>query len=276
MHAAAQTGLAGVKLGFIGAGSMGGAMIRSLLASGAAAPADVVFYEPDQSRAEAVAALGARPAADLPEVLAAQVIVLAVKPQVLPRVLKILQGQDRADHLFISIVAGAPLAKLEAALPQSRIIRAMPNTAMLVAAATTAVAAGRRATAQDLALAQDIFDTVGLSILVEEQHMDAVTGLSGSGPAYVAVFIEALADGGVMMGLPRHVALLLAAQTVLGAAKLCLESELHPGQLKDRVASPAGTTIEGLHVLERGRFRGLVMSAVAAATRRSEELGRKH
>ena len=167
------------------------------------------------------------------------------------------------------------LKTLEAALPQSRVIRAMPNTPTLVGAGMAALALGGRATQEDADLALEIFEAVGRAVVVEERLMDAVTGLSGSGPAYVAVFIEALTDGGVKMGLPRHLALLLATQTVIGAARLCLEEEMHPGVLKDLVTSPGGTTITGLHVLEDGRFRGLVMSAVEAATLRARELGKE-
>jgi pyrroline-5-carboxylate reductase len=181
----------------------------------------------------------------------------------------------RPYHLLISIAAGATLATLEAALPVSRIIRAMPNTPALVGAGMTALAPGRRATPEDTALALELFQAVGQAAVVEERLMDAVTGLSGSGPAFVALFIEALADGGVKAGLPRTLAHNMAVQTVLGAARLCHEEDLHPGKLKDLVASPGGTTIEGLHALEKGGFRGLVMSAVTAAAARAKELGGK-
>ena len=164
---------------------------------------------------------------------------------------------------------------LEAALPESRVIRTMPNTPTLVGAGMAALAPGSRATPEDVALALEIFAAVGRAVVVEERLLDAVTGLSGSGPAYVAVFIEALTDGGVKMGLPRHLALLLATQTVIGSARLCLEEEMHPGVLKDLVTSPGGTTIAGLHALESGGFRGAVMDAVTAATTRSKELGKK-
>jgi len=266
--------LAEVRLGFVGAGSMGGAIIRGLTAAGVPRE-NLIFFDPDPSRQEGMEALGVKAALDYGEVMHAPVVVLAVKPQVMPGVLRDLKPLARARHLLISVAAGVTLATLEAAFPESRVIRAMPNAPATVGAAMTAICLGSRATPEDEALALKLFDGVGLAGAVDEKLMDAVTGLSGSGPAFVAVFIEALADGGVKVGLPRALALTLAAQTVLGAARLCLESGITPGALKDQVASPGGTTIEGLHVLERTGFRGAVISAVEAATRRSRELGRK-
>jgi pyrroline-5-carboxylate reductase len=204
----------------------------------------------------------------------AQVVVLAVKPQLLDQVLAGIKEFAGPGHLIISIAAGVPLAVLTAALPQSRLIRAMPNAPALVAAAITGLAPGRGATPGDLEVALELFQAVGQAVVVEEKLLDAVTGLSGSGPAFVAVFIEALADGGVKAGLPRPLALQLALQTVLGSARLCQERNLHPGVLKDMVASPGGTTIAGLSVLEERGFRGTVMGAVATAAARAKELGK--
>ncbi len=266
--------LTGMKLGFIGAGSMGGAIVRGLLAGGRVARENLVFYDPDPARQAEMAKLRVEAALDTPEVMHAQVVVLAVKPQLLSPVLAAIQEFARPWHLIISIAAGVPLATLEAALPESRVIRAMPNAPAVVGAGITGLAPGGRAAPEDVALARELFGAVGLTVVVEERLMDALTAVSGSGPAFTAVFIEALADGGVKMGLPRHLALLLATQTVLGSARLCLEEELHPGVLKDRVASPGGTTIAGLHALEEKGFRGIVMSAVAAAAARSKELGK--
>ena len=266
--------LAGVKLGFIGAGNMGGAIVRGLLAGGRVPRENLVFYDPDQARQAAMAKLGVKAALGNSEVMHAQVVVLAIKPQLLSAVLAGVKEFARSGHLVISIAAGVPLATLEAALPESRVIRAMPNTPAIVGAGITCLAPGGRATRDDVDLALELFQAVGQAVVVEEKMMDAVTGLSGSGPAYVALFIEALADGGVKAGLPRSLAHSMAVQTVLGSAKLCLEADLHPGRLKDMVASPAGTTIEGLHVLEQGGFRGLVISAVAAASARSKELAK--
>jgi pyrroline-5-carboxylate reductase len=261
-----------VRLGFIGAGSMGGAIIRGLAAAGVPRE-NLVFYDPDPARQAEMEALGVKAAPDPGEVMHAPVVVLAVKPQTMTPVLSALQPFARPRHLMVSVAAGVTVATLEAAFPESRVIRAMPNAPATVGAGITALALGSRATAEDEALALELFDAVGMAVAVDEKLMDAVTGLSGSGPAFVAVFIEALADGGVKMGLPRSLALTLAAQTTLGAARLCLEEEVSPGALKDRVASPGGTTIEGLHVLEQAGFRGAVISAVEAATWRAKELG---
>lgn len=263
------------KLGFIGAGSMGGAIIRGLLEAGRVTRENLTFYDPDPARQKEMEYYGLEAALNNPEVMHAQVVVLAVKPQAMGMVLAEIKEFARPGHLIISIAAGVPLKVLEAAFPDCRVIRAMPNTPTMVGAGMAALSPGRGATPDDVALALELFEAVGRAVVVEEKLLDAVTGLSGSGPAFVAVFIEALADGGVKMGLPRSLALTLAAQTVLGTAQLCLEAELHPGVLKDRVTSPGGTTIEGLHVLEQGGFRGIVMSAVEAAAFRAQELGRK-
>jgi pyrroline-5-carboxylate reductase len=167
-----------------------------------------------------------------------------------------------------------PTAKLEAALPAgARVIRVMPNTPALLGQSASGFTLGRHATRSDGELAQRLFASVGMAFPLKEALLDAATGLSGSGPAYVYQFIEALSDGGVAAGLPRDIATKLAAQTVLGSAKMVLETGLHPGALKDMVTSPGGTTIEGLHELEKGRLRGTVISAVRAATEKSRKLG---
>ena len=204
----------------------------------------------------------------------ADVVVLAVKPQMLPAVLSEL-GQILAHALVISIAAGVTIRTVaEQIAGAMRVVRAMPNIPALVQEGMTALALGSAVSEDDSRLARRVFEVVGRVVLVEERLMDAVTGLSGSGPAYIFQAIEALADGGVMMGLPRQTAELLAAQTVLGSARLVLESGVHPAQLKDRVASPGGTTIAGLHQLEQRGFRATLMAAVEAATIRSKELGR--
>jgi pyrroline-5-carboxylate reductase len=204
----------------------------------------------------------------------ADIVVLAVKPQSFPAVLNEI-GADLHRVLVISIAAGVTIESIaKQASGGKRIIRAMPNTPALVREGITALAWCEGVTEEDTIIARTIFEAVGRVVPVEERLMNAVTGLSGSGPAYVFQAIEALADGGVKMGLPRHTAELLAAQTVLGAAKMVLESGNHPAILKDRVASPGGTTIAGLHELEQGRFRATLMGAVEAATRRSQELAR--
>jgi pyrroline-5-carboxylate reductase len=179
----------------------------------------------------------------------------------------------RPHALVVSIAAGIPIAVVEARLPQARVIRTMPNTPALVGAGATAIAAGGHATAEDLNAARRIFDSVGTTVVLDEYLMDAVTGLSGSGPAYIFLIIEALSDAGVKVGLSRHTAQALAAQTVLGSARLLIETNEHPGRLKDMVTSPGGTAIAGLHTLEAGGLRTTLMNAVEAATRRSRELG---
>lgn len=205
----------------------------------------------------------------------ADVVVLAVKPQILDGVMKDL-SPALADKLVLSIAAGVTIARLAKLAPKNtRVVRAMPNTPVLVRDGVSALSFGAGVTDKDQQFARRLFDAVGRAVVVEEKLMDAVTGLSGSGPAYVFLAIEALADGGVKMGLPRTVSDLLAAQTVLGAARMVLETGEHPAKLKDRVASPGGTTIAGLHRLEQGGLRAALMAAVEAASKRSEELGRE-
>jgi pyrroline-5-carboxylate reductase len=204
----------------------------------------------------------------------AGIVVLAVKPQDMETVLRDIESAVTDTKLLVSIAAGVPIARIQRGLGKpARVVRVMPNTPALVQQGAAALCRGEQATSEDLKIAQTIFDAVGRSVVVSESLMDAVTGLSGSGPAYIFVLIEALADGGVRVGLPRDVALMLAAQTVLGAAQMVLETGEHPGRLKDKVTSPGGTTISGLHALERGGLRGIIMDAVAEATKRSQELG---
>jgi pyrroline-5-carboxylate reductase len=260
------------RMGFVGAGSMGGALVRGLLAAGLVKPADLVFYDPDPRLQQALEKLGVGAALDNAAVMQAPVVVLAVKPQVLRGVLKEIRDHARPGQVVISIAAGVPLAVLEEALPDSRVVRAMPNTPLMVQAGMTALAPGSRATDEDMALVLDLFRAVGRAEVVAEAHLDAITALSGSGPAFAAVFLEALADGAVKMGLPRNLALEFAAQTLLGTARLVLEKNLHPGLLKDLVSSPGGTTIHGLHALEQGAFRAAVISAVESAAWRAQDL----
>jgi pyrroline-5-carboxylate reductase len=213
-----------------------------------------------------VAVTDANPAA----AIATEVLLLAIKPQVFPQVAAELSG---ATALVISILAGTPLNQLEAAFPRQAVIRAMPNTPAAVGAGMTAIALGQQVTPQQIETAKRILETVGEVVEVPESAMDAVTGLSGSGPGYVALMIEALADGGVAAGLPRAVALKLALQTVRGTAQLLQESGMHPGELKDRVTSPGGTTIAGIAELEKSGVRSAFIEAVKAAYGRSRELG---
>jgi pyrroline-5-carboxylate reductase len=265
--------LAGRKLGVIGVGNMGTALIRGWLKAGLIKPEEIIIADRETDKIERLRREYGLQAADNQQVATqADIVLLAVKPQVITEVMVELQSLLNGSRLVISIAAGIPLSLMSDLLPEARLVRVMPNTPTLILAGMAAVARGPRADDQDLALTCRLFDAVGRSVVVDENLLDAVTGLSGSGPAYVFLFLEALADGGVKMGLPRQTALLLAAQTLLGAAGLFLETREHPGSLKDMVTSPAGTTIAGLHALEQGGFRGLVMNAVESAAKRSSAL----
>jgi pyrroline-5-carboxylate reductase len=263
-------------IGFIGGGNMAEAIIKGLIAGGAA-PESILVAEPVEARRRQLAEQYAiTTTADNRDVAAAcRTIILAIKPQMAPAACTALKSELTEAHLLISIMAGISCATLEGYFTAPpRVVRVMPNTPALVLSGATTIAPGKTATSEDLAVVETIFSLVGNCYRVEEKLMDAVTGLSGSGPAYVLTFIEALADGGVKNGIPREVALNLALQTVLGTAKLLAETGEHPGSLRDKVTSPGGTTIAGLHALEKGSFRATVMNAVEAATARSKELGK--
>jgi pyrroline-5-carboxylate reductase len=265
------------RVGLIGAGNMAGALIRGLLSSGAIDRERLSCSDVRHERLEEIEREhGIGTTRDNRQLTRwANVVVLAVKPQVVERVLsEVAEGIDQ-ETLLVSIAAGVPISALADRLPPgSRIVRAMPNTAAMALAGATAIARGNHATEQDLVASIALFEAIGRAVVIDESLMNAVTGLSGSGPAYVMLMIEALADGAVKMGLPRDIALLLSAQTLYGSAKLQLETREHPGRLKDLVTSPGGTTIAGLHALEAGRLRATLMDAVEAATRRSAELGK--
>lgn len=264
------------RFGFIGAGRMATALASGWLAAGLAARESIVASDPSPAAAaEFTRATGCRTLDNnLDAASAADVLVLAVKPQHAGPVLEGLRGKRAAGKLVVSIMAGVPLAALSAGLgPGCRLVRVMPNTPCLVGQGASGYCLGAGATAADGELVGRLLSAVGRAVEVPESLLDAVTGLSGSGPAFVFVMIEALSDGGVRMGLPRDVALLLAAQTVKGAAELVLGTGQHPGLLKDQVASPGGTTIAGLKALEAGGLRHALMAAVEAATLRSQELG---
>jgi pyrroline-5-carboxylate reductase len=263
-------------IAFLGAGNMAAALIRGLIASGQVRGDEVIATGRRAERLEEVARThGVRTTTDnLAAARAAPVIVLSVKPQVMDRVLAEIGPAIDPGKLVISIAAGVPLAAIERRLGTgTRVVRAMPNTPALVDAGATAIAGGAHATEDDVQAAKRLFDAVGRTVILDESLLDAVTGLSGSGPAYIFLVIEALSDAGVKVGLPRYMAQLLAAQTVLGSAKLLIETGVHPGQLKDQVTSPGGTAIAGLHTLEAGGLRTTLMDAVEAATRRAHELG---
>jgi pyrroline-5-carboxylate reductase len=253
---------------------MAEAIIGGLLAGNVCSPEWLWVTDPVPARRDRLKSqFAVRVGSDNRQAVAwADVVMLAVKPQVLPSVLEEIGG-DLHRVLVISIAAGATIqAMMNKAPGARRLIRAMPNMPALVREGITALAWTTGLADEDKEIGRAVFQAVGRVIPVEERLMDAVTGLSGSGPAYVFQAIEALADGGVKMGLPRQTAEVLAAQTVLGAAKMVLESGEHPAKLKDRVASPGGTTIAGLHRLEEGRFRATLIGAVEAATKRSQEL----
>ena len=266
----------GKKLAFIGAGNMGEALIRGLLAADATAAGDIIATGRREVRLQALQArYSVQVSLDNAYAVAdADVVLLAVKPQILDRVLQEIAHALPVQALVISVAAGVSLQSIEAHLrPGTHTCRAMPNTPALVGAGATAVAPGRHATSEDMAVVQAIFAAVGMVTDVDESLLDAVTGLSGSGPAYVFMIIEALSDAGVKVGLPRYKSLALAAQTVLGSAQLLLQTGEHPGVLKDQVTSPGGTAIAGLHTLEEGGLRTTLINAVETATERSRELG---
>jgi pyrroline-5-carboxylate reductase len=263
------------RWGFLGAGKMATALIRGMLRAGTAAAENICASDPLESARAALAAETGVTVFDSNVRVAhkSDVLILAVKPKDMPHVLAHVRHAITPDHLVISIAAGVSLATLAESLgPDRRLVRVMPNTPALVGAGAAAYCLGPKAREGDEAIVQACFNAVGRSFRVPESLLDAVTGLSGSGPAFVYTVIEALSDGGVRVGLPREIATSLAAQTVLGAAKMVLETGLHTGVLKDQVTSPGGTTIAGLHALERGAFRAALIDAVEAATRRSAEL----
>jgi pyrroline-5-carboxylate reductase len=265
-----------LTIGFLGAGKMAAALARGFVNAGLVTTKQIIGGDPlGTSRAAFSKTVGAKTTASNPNVMKfARVLILAVKPDQVTAVLSEIRDAITPNHLLISIAAGVPLAKLEGGLPAgSRVIRVMPNTPALVGASASAFALGKSAKLSDGDLANGLFSAVGVAFQVKESLLDAVTGLSGSGPAYVCLFIEGLSDGGVAVGLPRDVATRLAAQTVMGAAKMVLETGQHPGVLKDMVTSPGGTTIEGLHELEKGKVRGTLINAVRAATEKAKKLG---
>ncbi len=266
------------RLVFIGGGNMAEALLRGILAANRMRPQDILATDVRQERL-AHLETAYRIAVSSDNAAAARqaaTVLLAVKPQHMDGVLAELKDAVGEGHLLVSIAAGIPTAAIAARFPHPvRVIRVMPNTPALVLEGVSALAGGSHATPRDLETARELFEAVGNVVIVDESLMDAVTGLSGSGPAYVFLIIEALADAGVKAGLPRDIALTLAAQTVRGAARLVLETGKHPGVLKDMVASPAGTTIAGLHALEQGGVRAALINAVEAAVRRAQELGRR-
>ncbi len=259
----------------IGTGNMGNALIDGLIRSGAALPENILCSDASERQLEPIREkYKVTTTTDNIEVVkSADIVIYAIKPQIMASVLKETADYLDMSKLIISIAAGVPLAAIESK-KDLRLIRVMPNVAVAVREGATAVAAGGHADKEDVKLAMAIFDSVGKSIFLKENNlMDAITGLSGSGPAYIFMIVDALADAGVKVGLSRKDALFLSSQTILGAAKLLLETNAHPGQLKDSVTSPGGTAIAGLHTLEKGGLRTTLINAVETATNRSKELG---
>jgi len=265
------------KIGFLGAGKMATALALGWHRAGLIGPGQCLACDPvEKARAQFTQATGFDCLAEASKVIQqSEIVVLAVKPQSLRDLLELTCSDLTSKKLVLSIIAGASLDRLHNALGHTRIVRIMPNTPCRVGESATAYCLGSGTTAEDSALVSRLFNSVGRAFPLPESLMDAVTGLSGSGPAFVFLIIEALADGGVRAGLSREVAQVLAAQTVMGAAKMVLETGVHPGQLKDEVASPAGTTIAGLFELEQSSIRGALMRAVEAAAKRSAELGKQ-
>jgi pyrroline-5-carboxylate reductase len=263
-------------IGFLGAGKMATALAKGFIEAKLTSADRIIASDVVPAARQAFAMETAARVTDTnPEVVKlSEILVLAVKPDQVTDLLGELKTVGRADQLLISIAAGVPLAKLEAAAwPAARIIRVMPNTPALVGASASAFSRGANATREDAQLAQRLLGSVGLAFEVKERLLDAVTGLSGSGPAYAFLMIESLADGGVAAGLPRDVSTRLAAQTLFGAAKMVLETGQHPAALKDAVCSPGGTTIDGIHELEKAGIRAGLMNAVRAAADKARKLG---
>jgi pyrroline-5-carboxylate reductase len=266
------------KLSFLGGGNMAEAMIRGMLRAGLSQGAEITVTGRRGERLEELGKLyGVHTTRDnVGAAKGADVIVLCVKPQAMAELLEEIAPVVTDKQLVLSVAAGVPIAAMSRKLgPSARIVRSMPNTPALVGQGACAIAGGQHATAADLDVAKQIFDAVGMTVVVEEYLLDAATGLSGSGPAYIFLIIEALSDAGVKVGLPRRTAQALAAQTVAGSARLLIETGIHPGQLKDQVTSPGGTAIAGLHTLEAGGLRTTLINAVEAATFRSRELGQE-
>jgi len=264
------------KIGVIGTGNMGEALISGLIYSRSSIPENIICSDIRKDKLKSIkGAYGVVTTSNnLDVVRASEIVIYAIKPQIMASILKETAASLDMSKVIISIAAGVPLAAIESCLNKDlRVIRVMPNIAASVKEGAAAIAAGKHVLKDDLKIAKAIFDSVGKSVIIEEELMDTITGLSGSGPAYIFLIVDALADAGVKMGLSREDALFLSGQTVLGAAKLLMETKEHPGKLKDRVTSPGGTAIAALHTLEQGGLRTTLINAVEVATKRSKELG---
>lgn len=267
------------KIGFIGGGQMGEALIKGILAAGTYQKNAIIVAEPDSARRSYLESEYSITTSETAKQIwqDCTIVVLAVKPQIMGAVLADSQSLIQENHLLITIAAGLPISyyKEHINIDQCKIIRVMPNTPALVMEGASALCGSKEVNEADLDKAVKILDGIGKTVVLDEHYMDAVTGLSGSGPAYVFTFIEAMIDAGVQNGLTRDTAEMLTIQTVLGSVKLLQATKEHPAVLRSRVTSPGGTTIAGLHVLEKKGFRGIIMAAIKAATQRSHELGNK-
>ena len=264
------------KIGIIGTGNMGEALIDGLLHSRSSVPENIICSDVKKEKLKSVREkYGITSKTNNPDVVkASDIIIYAIKPQIMTKILKETADFLDSSKIIISIAAGVPLSAIESCLNKElRLVRVMPNIAAFVREGASAIAPGRHTSEGDLKIAKAVFDSVGKSVIIEESLMDAITGLSGSGPAYIFLIVDALADAGVKMGIARDDALFLSSQTVLGAAKLLMDTKEHPGKLKDKVTSPGGTAIVGLHTLEEGGLRTTLINAVEAATNRAKELG---
>jgi pyrroline-5-carboxylate reductase len=265
------------KISIIGTGNMGKALVSGLVCSRSSKPENIICTDTREDKLEFIKKeYGVVTTTDnISAVKTSDIVIYSVKPQIMAAILKETAAALDMSKLIISIAAGVPLAAIELCLHKElRLIRVMPNIAVSVKEGATAIAAGKHALKDDVNMAKAIFDSVGKSVFIDENIlMDAITGLSGSGPAYIFLIVDSLADAGVKMGLSREDAIFLSSQTVLGAAKLLIESKEHPAQLKDKVTSPGGTAIAGIHTLEKGGLRTTLINAVEAATKRSKELG---
>lgn len=265
------------RIGLVGGGNMGSALIKGLINSGTATPEQITVAELDSDRGRGLAAeTEVSVVTSAGEMDKVDLLIIAVKPMHVAGAAREFASRLAKNSLVITLAAGVPITAVAKEMgAKQAIARAMPNTPALVLKGATGIAANEFCGQEQVEIAQRVFAAVGKVAVVDEKLLDAVTGLSGSGPAYVFLFIESLADAGVRVGLDRATALTLASQTVAGAAELLIKTGQHPAELKDMVSSPGGTTITGLHVLEQGGFKGLIMDGVAAATERSQELGKK-
>ena len=264
------------QIGFVGVGNMGEALIHGLLHGHLCRPDQILCSDTRPERLKAIREkYEVKGTSHNTEVVKqSDLIIIAVKPQIMKNVVEEIAKYLNLSKLIISIAAGVPLEAIEScAKKELKLIRVMPNICVSVREGVSAIAGGRHALKEDLMMAKTIFDSVGKSLFIDESLLDAVTGLSGSGPAYIFLIIDALADAGVKVGLSRDDALILASQTVMGAAKMMIETGEHPGKLKDLVTSPGGTAIAGLHTLEEGGLRTTLINAVEVATQRSKVLG---